>query len=215
MQTNIPTVYAIGDIVPTPQLAHTASAEAMLAVDHLAGKGPEALNYQLNPNCTYSEPEVASVGYTERAAKEAGYEIKVGKFPFSALGKARIMNQTDGFVKVISDTKYDEVLGVHIIGPRATDLIAEAAVALKLETTTEELAHTIHAHPTLPEACSRLRMQPSINQSTCNESKCWYARISTIGQALAKPSCVAIGNFDGVHHGHRVILDERSRWPRA
>ena len=152
MQTNIPTVYAIGDIVPTPQLAHTASAEAMLAVDHLAGKGPEALNYQLNPNCTYSEPEVASVGYTERAAKEAGYEIKVGKFPFSALGKARIMNQTDGFVKVISDTKYDEVLGVHIIGPRATDLIAEAAVALKLETTTEELAHTIHAHPTLPEA---------------------------------------------------------------
>ena len=124
----------------------------MLAVDHLAGKGPEALNYQLNPNCTYSEPEVASVGYTERAAKEAGYEIKVGKFPFSALGQARIMNQTDGFVKVISDTKYDEVLGVHIIGPRATDLIAEAAVALKLETTTEELAHTIHAHPTLPEA---------------------------------------------------------------
>ena len=152
MRTSVPGVYAIGDIVRTPLLAHTASAEALLAADHIAGKDPKPLDYNLNPNCTYSNPEVASVGMTEEAAIEAGYTIKTGKFPFSALGKARIMNQIDGFVKVVADAQYDEILGVHIIGPRATDLIAEASMGMKLETTVEEMAHTIHAHPTLPEA---------------------------------------------------------------
>ena len=152
MQTNVDGIYAIGDIVRTPQLAHTASAEAILAVDHIKGRAVKPLDYLKNPNCTYTEPEVASVGLTEKAAKDAGYNIRVGKFPFSAIGKARIMGQTDGFVKIISETKYDEILGIHIIGPRATDLISEATIALELECTTEELAHTIHAHPTLPEA---------------------------------------------------------------
>ena len=152
MQTTVNHVYAIGDIVATPQLAHIASAEALVAVDHIAGKNPHPLNYLQTPSCTYSAPEVASVGLTEAAAKERGYLVKVGKFPFAALGKARIMGQIEGFVKIVSDAKYDEVLGVHIIGPRATDLIAEACVALRMEATTEELAHTIHAHPTLPEA---------------------------------------------------------------
>ncbi|MEE2960100.1 MAG: dihydrolipoyl dehydrogenase [Myxococcota bacterium] len=152
MQTNVPGIYAIGDIVRTPQLAHTASAEAILAVDHIKGKAVKPIDYLKNPNCTYTEPEVASVGLTENAAKKMGYNLRVGKFPFSAIGKARIMGHTEGFVKIVSDAKYDEILGIHIIGPRATDLISEATVALQLECTTEELAHTIHAHPTLPEA---------------------------------------------------------------
>jgi dihydrolipoamide dehydrogenase len=152
MQTAVPTIYAIGDVVPTPQLAHVASAEALVAADHIAGVATEPVKYPFTPSCTYSDPEVASVGLSERAAREQGYEVKTGKFPFSALGKARVMGNTDGFVKVVSDARYDEVLGVHIIGPRATDLIAEAVVALQLETTTEELARTMHAHPTLPEA---------------------------------------------------------------
>ena len=151
MQTNVEGIYAIGDIVRTPWLAHVASAEGILAADHIAGKEVHALNYLQVPSCTYSDPEVGSVGLTERAAKEKGYTVKVGKFPFSAVPKARINGNTDGFVKVVSDAQYDEVLGVHIIGPRATDLIAEACVALRLECTTEELAHTIHAHPTLAE----------------------------------------------------------------
>ncbi len=152
MQTQVPHLYAIGDVVPTPQLAHVASAEAVLAVDHLAGRAVEPLNYEHTPSCTYSDPEVASVGLSEERAKERGYELKIGKFPFSALGKARVMGYNDGFVKVIADRRYGELLGVHIIGPRATDLIAEAVVALRLESTVEELARTMHAHPTLPEA---------------------------------------------------------------
>jgi dihydrolipoamide dehydrogenase len=151
MRTSVPDIYAIGDIVRTPWLAHVASAEGILAVDHLAGKDPHPLNYLQVPGCTYSDPEIGSIGLTERAAKEKGYTVKVGKFPFSAVPKARILGNTDGFVKIVSDAKYDEVLGVHIIGPHATDLIAEAGVALRLECTTEELAHTIHAHPTLSE----------------------------------------------------------------
>lgn len=151
MKTSVPNIYAIGDIVKTPQLAHIASAEAILAVDHIAGKKAEPLNYLHTPGCTYSDPEVASVGYTEQQAIDAGYTVKVGKFPFAAIGKARIMDKAEGFVKIVSDAQYDEILGVHIIGPRATDLIAEACVALRLESTTEELAHTIHAHPTLTE----------------------------------------------------------------
>jgi dihydrolipoamide dehydrogenase len=152
MRTAVPHIYAIGDIVRTPALAHVASAEGILAVDHAAGKSVHPLKYRNMPSATYADPEVASVGYSERAAKEAGFEVKVGRFPFSALGKARILGQTEGFVKVIADKKYDEVLGVHIIGPHATDLIAEACVALQLECTSEELAHTVHAHPTLTEA---------------------------------------------------------------
>ncbi len=152
MRTAVPHIYAIGDIVRTPALAHVASAEGILAVDHAAGKTVHPLKYRNMPGATYSDPQVASVGWTERAAREAGYDVKVGKFPFSALGKARIIGQTEGFVKVVAEKKYDEVLGVHIIGPSATDLIAEACVALQLEITADEYAHTVHAHPTLTEA---------------------------------------------------------------
>lgn len=151
MRTAVPHIYAIGDIVRTPQLAHVASAEGILAVDHLCGKSVHPLNYLHTPSATYCDPEVASIGLSEKKAKDAGYTVKTGKFPFSAMGKARILGQTEGFVKIVSDAKYDEILGIHIIGPRATDLIAEACVAMRLESTTEELAHTIHAHPTLPE----------------------------------------------------------------
>lgn len=153
MRTTVPSIFAIGDVVPTPWLAHVASAEGILAVETMAEfAGARPLNYDLTPSCTYCEPEVASVGLSERKARELGYEVQVGKFPFSALGKAAILKATEGFVKVVRETKYDEVLGVHIVGPHATDLIAEACVAIGLETTTEELVRTIHAHPTLSEA---------------------------------------------------------------
>lgn len=152
MRTATPNVYAIGDVVRTPWLAHVASSEGILAIDHLAGEHAEPINYKLTPGCTYSSPEIGSVGLTERAAKEAGYTVKVGKFPFSAVAKARILGDTDGFVKIVADAKYDEVLGVHIVGPHATDLIAEACVAMRLECTTQELAHTMHAHPSLSES---------------------------------------------------------------
>jgi dihydrolipoamide dehydrogenase len=152
MRTNVPGVYAIGDVCPTPWLAHVASKEGILAVDHIAGKPVEPIDYDKVPNCTYSSPEVASVGLTEREARERGYDVRVGKFPFSAIGKAMILGDTDGFVKIVSEKRYDEALGVHIIGPRATELIAEATLGLKLETTVEEVANTIHAHPTLSEA---------------------------------------------------------------
>lgn len=152
MRTATGNVYAIGDVVRTPWLAHVASSEGVLAVDHLAGLHAVPINYKLTPGCTYSSPEIGSVGLTERAAKEAGYAVKVGKFPFSAVPKARILGDTDGFVKIVADARYDEVLGVHIVGPHATDLIAEACVALRLECTTQELAHTMHAHPSLSES---------------------------------------------------------------
>jgi len=152
MRTAVPHIYAIGDIVRTPWLAHVASAEGLLAIDHLAGRPAHPLNYRHMPSCTYCEPQVASVGYTEAAARAAGYDVKVGKFPFSALGKARILGATEGFVKVVAEARYNEVLGVHMIGPQVTDLIAEAGLGLELEVTAEELAHTVHAHPTLPEA---------------------------------------------------------------
>lgn len=151
MQTSAPDVYAIGDVVPTQMLAHLATQEALLAIDHIAGRPVQPLRYERCPGATYCSPEVASVGLTEKAAREKGYEVKVGKFPFSAIGKARILGQTQGLVKIVSDAKYDEVLGVHIVGPRATDLIAEACAALRLEATTEDLARTIHPHPTLAE----------------------------------------------------------------
>lgn len=152
MRTSVPSVYAIGDVVPTPWLAHVASAEGILAVEHIAGQGPRPLDYDQVPSVTYCEPEVGSVGLSEAAARERGYDVAVGKFPFSASGKAAIEGKTLGFVKVVRETRYDQLLGVHIIGPKATDLIAEACVALKVESTTEELFRTIHAHPTLSEA---------------------------------------------------------------
>jgi len=152
MQTNLPHVYAIGDVVNTPWLAHVASAEGILAVEHMAGQPVRPINYDHVPSCTYCDPEVGSVGLSEARARERGYDVAVGKFPFTALGKAAILGHTGGFVKVVRETKYDELLGVHIIGASATDLIAEACAALQLEATDEELVHTIHAHPTLSEA---------------------------------------------------------------
>ena len=152
MRTGQEGVYAIGDIVPTPALAHCASAEGILAVEHLAGKNPRPINYDHVPNATYTEPEVASVGLTEKKAKERGYEVKIGKFPFTANSKAKIIGDANGLVKYVVDAKYDEILGVHIVGPKATELIVEACAALSLEATAESIAKTIHAHPTLSEA---------------------------------------------------------------
>jgi dihydrolipoamide dehydrogenase len=152
MQTTVPGVYAIGDILPTQALAHLASAEGVVAVEHMAGRNPQPINYDQIPGCTYCSPEIGSIGLTEAKARERGYDVVVGKFPFSAIGKARILNQASGFVKIVAEKKYDEVLGVHVIGPAATELIAEACAAMRLEATSEELVHTIHAHPTLSEA---------------------------------------------------------------
>ena len=152
MRTGEPGIYAIGDIVPTPALAHVASAEGILAVEHMKGMEVRPLNYDHVPNCTYTDPEVASVGLTEKKAKERGYEVKIGKFPFTANSKARILGESGGLVKMVADAKYDELLGVHIVGPKATELIVEACAALELEATAESIAKTIHAHPTLSEA---------------------------------------------------------------
>jgi len=154
MRTEAEGVFAIGDVVEaTPWLAHKASAEGILAVEHIAGhEGARPLDYSKVPSVVYTEPEVGSVGLTEAAAKEQGYDVQVGKFPFMASGKAVIEGKTLGFVKVVRETKYDEVLGIHIIGPHATDLIAEACVALSLEATAESLFRAVHAHPTLAEA---------------------------------------------------------------
>lgn len=152
-QTGEKGIYAIGDVVPTPLLAHLASKEGIVAVEHMSGqKDVRPINLRLVPNCTYCDPEVASVGLTEAKAREQGYDVKVGKFPFSASGKARILGEEEGFVKVVSEKKYDEILGVHIIGPHATELIAEACVAMQLESTAEELGRTMRAHPTVAEA---------------------------------------------------------------
>jgi len=152
-QTAEPGVYAIGDVVPTPLLAHLASKEGIVAVEHIAGqKDVRPINLRLVPNCTYCDPEIGSVGLTEAKALEQGYDVKVGRFPFSASGKARILGEEEGFVKIVSEKKYDEILGVHIIGPHATELIAAACVAMQLESTAEELGRTMHAHPTISEA---------------------------------------------------------------
>ncbi len=152
LRTNVPGIYAIGDVVPTQWLAHVASAEGIVAVEHMAGRETFPLNYDQVPGCTYCSPEVASIGLTEAKARERGYDVAVGKFPFTAIGKARILNEAAGFVKIVAEKKYDEVLGVHIIGPSATELVAEASAALRLEATSEDLVRTIHAHPTLSEA---------------------------------------------------------------
>ena len=151
-QTNIPGYYAIGDVVPGQALAHVASAEGILCVEKIAGLHVEALDYGNIPGCTYATPEIASVGMTEKKAKEAGYDIKVGKFPFSASGKAKAAGTPDGFVKVIFDAKYGEWLGCHMIGAGVTDMIAEAVVARKLETTGYEVLKAVHPHPTMSEA---------------------------------------------------------------
>jgi dihydrolipoamide dehydrogenase len=151
-QTNIPGYYAIGDVTPGSALAHVASAEGILCVEKIAGEKVEALDYGNIPGCTYSNPEIASVGMTEKQAKEAGYDIKVGKFPFSASGKASASGAKDGFVKVIFDAKYGEWLGCHMIGAGVTDMIAEAVLGRKLETTGHEVLKTVHPHPTMSEA---------------------------------------------------------------
>ena len=151
-QTNIPGYYAIGDVVPGPALAHVASAEGITCVEKIAGHNVEPIDYGNIPGCTYASPEIASVGMTEKQAKEAGYEIKVGKFPFSASGKASASGNKDGFVKVIFDAKYGEWLGCHMIGAGVTDMIAEAVLGRKLETTGYEVLKAIHPHPTMSEA---------------------------------------------------------------
>ena len=151
-QTNIPGYYAIGDVTPGPALAHVASAEGITCVEKIAGLHSEAIDYGNIPGCTYASPEIASVGLTEEQAKEQGYELKVGKFPFSASGKATAAGTTDGFVKVIFDAKYGEWLGCHMIGAGVTDMIAEAVLGRKLETTGHEVLKTIHPHPTMSEA---------------------------------------------------------------
>lgn len=151
-KTNIPGYYSIGDCVPGPALAHVASAEGIICVEKIAGHHPEPLDYGNIPGCTYCSPEVASVGMTEKAAKEAGYELKVGKFPYSASGKASASGAKDGFVKLIFDAKYGELLGGHMIGANVTEMIAEIVAIRKLETTGEELIKTVHPHPTMSEA---------------------------------------------------------------
>ena len=151
-QTNVETIFAIGDIISGPALAHVASAEGILCVEKIAGLNPHPIDYSNIPGCTYTNPEVASVGLTEQKARDAGYEIKVGKFPFSASGKASASGQKDGFVKLIFDAKYGELLGAHLIGGNVTEMIAELVVAKKLEITGHELIKSIHPHPTMSEA---------------------------------------------------------------
>jgi dihydrolipoamide dehydrogenase len=156
-RTNVPQVSAIGDVITMragvhPQLAHVSSAEGVLVAERIAGHEVRPLNYDHVPGCTYCDPEIGSVGLTEQEAKARGYDVRIGSFPFQVLARARMAAETEGFVKIVADKKYDEVLGVHIIGPRATELVAEAVLMLRLECTVEELIRTIHAHPTFSEA---------------------------------------------------------------
>ena len=157
-RTSVPNISAIGDVIalddgtPHPQLAHVSSAEGIAAAERLAGLDVRPLNYDHVPNCTYCEPEIGSVGLTEAEAKNRGYSVRIGSFPFGVLGRAKMAGETEGFVKIVADARYDEVLGVHMIGSRSTELVAEATVALRLECTVEELIKTIHAHPTFSEA---------------------------------------------------------------
>lgn len=155
-RTSVPGISAVGDVItmggPHYQLAHVSSMEGIVAAERIAGLDVRPINYDHVPRATYCEPEIGSVGLSEAQAREQGYQVRVGTFPFKALGRARMAGETDGFVKIVADRKYDEVLGVHIIGPRATELVAEAVLALRLECTVEELIRTIHAHPTMAEA---------------------------------------------------------------
>jgi dihydrolipoamide dehydrogenase len=151
-KTSVPGIFAIGDIVHGPALAHVASAEGIICVEKMAGKDVEPLNYNNIPGCTYTNPEVASVGLTEKAAVDAGYKIRVGKFPFTASGKASASGARDGFVKLIFDDAFGELLGAHMIGANVTEMIAEIVVARKLETTAHEIIKSVHPHPTMSEA---------------------------------------------------------------
>jgi dihydrolipoamide dehydrogenase len=156
-RTSVPGISAIGDVITLgrpghPQLAHVSSAEGIIAAERIAGQEVRPLNYDQVPGCTYCDPEIGSVGLTEAEARQRGYDVQIGTFPFGVLGRAKMAGETDGFVKIVAEKKYDELLGVHMIGPRATELVAEATVALRLETTVEELIRTIHAHPTMAEA---------------------------------------------------------------
>jgi dihydrolipoyl dehydrogenase len=152
MRTGEQAIHAIGDLLATPALAHVASHEGLVAVEGMAGRNPDPINYDQVPSATYCHPEVASVGLTEQAARARGHKVRVGKFPFSVLGKGGILGVQEGFVKLVGDERYDELLGIHILGPKATELVAEGVVALRLESTVEDLFHAIHAHPTLSEA---------------------------------------------------------------
>jgi dihydrolipoamide dehydrogenase len=152
MRTNVAGVYAVGDVAGEPRLAHIASHEGIVCVDKIAGKAGPAMDYSNFPRCVYCQPQVAGIGLTEKQAREEGYDVRVGKFPFSANGKARAIGQKNGFVKVIFAAPYGKILGAHILGPEATELIAELSIAKNLESTHEEIYHTIHAHPTLSEA---------------------------------------------------------------
>ena len=156
-RTSVPGISAIGDVITLekpghPQLAHLSSAEGVALAERIAGREPARINYDQVPGCTYCDPEIGSVGLTEKEAQARGYDVRIGSFKFGVLGRARIAGETEGFVKIVADKKYDEILGVHMIGPRATELVAEATLALRLECTVEELARTIHAHPTMSEA---------------------------------------------------------------
>ena len=155
-KTSVPGISAIGDVItmggPHYQLAHVSSMEGIVLAERIAGHAVQPINYDHVPRCTYTEPEIGSVGLTEAQAKAQGHEVRVGSFPFRALARARMAGETDGFVKIVAEKKYDEILGVHIIGPRATELVAEAVMALRMEVTVEELIKTIHAHPTMSEA---------------------------------------------------------------
>jgi dihydrolipoamide dehydrogenase len=151
-QTSVPNIYAIGDVAGPPLLAHKAMAEGVIAAEHLAGHAPKPLERGNIPNCTYCSPQVASIGLTEPRAREIGREVKVGKFPFRASGRALAMAETEGLVKLVADAQFGEILGVHIVGPEATEMIAEVAALRTLEATLDELFLTVHAHPTLAEA---------------------------------------------------------------
>jgi dihydrolipoamide dehydrogenase len=152
METNVPGVFAIGDCVPTQQLAHLASHEGILAMTHIAGRETTPINYDLVPNCTYCSPEVASVGLSEAAARERGHEVVTAKFPFAANSKASILGENEGWVKFVCDNRHMEILGIHMIGPHVTELIAEATALIGLEAVAEDVSHLIHAHPTVSES---------------------------------------------------------------
>jgi dihydrolipoamide dehydrogenase len=156
-RTSVPDISAIGDVIalgtrPHPQLAHVSSMEGIIVAERIAGRDVQPLNYDHVPGCTYCDPEIGSVGLTEAEAKRRGYDVRIGTFPFGVLGRAKMAGETEGFVKIVADKKYDEILGVHMIGPRSTELVAEAVLALRLECTVEELIKTMHAHPTFSEA---------------------------------------------------------------
>jgi dihydrolipoamide dehydrogenase len=156
-RTSLPGISAIGDVItlgttPHPQLAHVSSMEGIITAERIAGREVQPINYEHVPGCTYCDPEIGSVGLTESEAKKRGYDVRIGTFPFGVLGRAKMAGETEGFVKIVADKKYDEILGVHMIGPRSTELVAEAVLALRMECTVEELIRTMHAHPTFSEA---------------------------------------------------------------